>query len=163
MKYCAALLVLLIHTPAWATWSIVAADLETGEVAIASATCLPQAAFRNMSAKGLMDVQAIVVPGVGAAVAQAEVDETRENQRFIFDELSKGSSPRHILAKLRDKEGFEARQFAIVDLKGRHSASTVASHWSRSAMTYAGSRRIGLRVALSCGEVRPKYGIADFM
>jgi uncharacterized Ntn-hydrolase superfamily protein len=102
----------------------VAADLETREVAIASATCLPQAAFRDMSATGLKDVQAIVVPGVGAAIAQAEVDETRESQRLIFDELSKGTSPRHILKLLREKEDFESRQFAIVDLQGRHAAST---------------------------------------
>ncbi len=124
MRWLTALLLMLSHSTAWATWSIVAADLDTREVAIASATCLPQATFKQLSAKGLMDVQAIVVPGVGAAIAQAEVDVTRENQRLIFDELSKGTSPRRILELLKEKDRFETRQFAIVDLKGRHAAST---------------------------------------
>lgn len=124
MKWLAALLVFLLHAPAWATWSIVAADLETRQVAIASATCLPQATFKRLSAKGLMDVQAIVVPGVGAAVAQAEVDVTGESQRLIFDELSKGTSPRRIIELLKEQDRFETRQFAIVDLQGRHLAST---------------------------------------
>jgi len=124
MKCLVALLIVLSHSTAWATWSIVAADVETREVAIASATCLPQATFKQLSAKGLMDVQAIVVPGIGAAVAQAEVDVTRENQRLIFDELSRETPPRDIIELLREKDRFESRQFAIVDLKGRHAAST---------------------------------------
>ena len=124
MRWLVALLLMLFHSTAGATWSIVAADLETREVAIASATCLPQATFKQLSAKGLMDVQAIVVPGVGAAIAQAEVDVTRENQRLIFEELAKDTSPRRILELLKEKDRFETRQFAIVDLNGRHAAST---------------------------------------
>ena len=124
MKWLIVLLLVLCQSQAWATWSIVAADVETREVAIASATCLQQATFQRLSSKGLMDVQAIVVPGVGAAIAQAEVDVTRENQGLIFSELSQGTSPRRILELLQEKERFATRQFAIVDLKGRHAAST---------------------------------------
>ena len=50
-----------------ATWSVIAVDARTGRVVIASATCVAQARLLNFPAKGLMDVQAIVVPGVGVA------------------------------------------------------------------------------------------------
>jgi hypothetical protein len=66
-------------SPAFATWSVIAVDQKTREVVIASATCVPQSAFAGFPAKGLMDVQAIVVPGKGVAAAQAGVDRTRKN------------------------------------------------------------------------------------
>ncbi|MBA3312434.1 MAG: DUF1028 domain-containing protein [Planctomycetota bacterium] len=115
---------LVAHSTAFATWSIVAADLKTRQVVVASATCLPRATFERLSAKGLMDIQAIVVPGVGVAVAQAEVDTTRTTQKLIFAELSKGTPPSEILELLRQEERFDTRQFGIVDLRGRHAAST---------------------------------------
>src|SRR5687767_15805493 len=71
-------------SPAFATWSVIAVDQKTREVVIASATCVPQAAFASFPAKGLMDVQAIVVPGKGVAAAQAGVDRTRKNQQLVF-------------------------------------------------------------------------------
>ena len=54
----------LLPTAASATWSIIAVDARTGRVVIASATCVPQASLLNFPSKGLMDVQAIVVPGI---------------------------------------------------------------------------------------------------
>jgi len=107
-----------------ATWSIVAADLEAREVAIASATCVPQAAFREMGATGLPHVQAIVVPGVGVAAAQAAVDVTRESQRRIHGEIAKGAPPDEILDVLTADGASSERQFAIVDLRGRSAAFT---------------------------------------
>lgn len=53
----------LTASPAFATWSVIAVDQNSRVVAIASATCVPQAAFAGFPAKGLMDVQAIIVPG----------------------------------------------------------------------------------------------------
>ena len=101
------------------TGSVIAVDQKTREVAIASATCVPQAAFAGFPAKGLMDVQAIVVPGKGVAAAQAGVDRTRKNQQLIFDEIGKGTDPAQILELLKADPGIEMRQFAIVDLQGR--------------------------------------------
>ena len=75
-------LLLLTMFPALlsATWSVIAIDTRTGQVVIASATCVPQRAFPGFPARDLMDIQAIVVPGVGVAAAQAGVDRTRANR-----------------------------------------------------------------------------------
>ena len=114
-----AVFLLAAVTPAHATWSVIAVDQKTREVAIASATCVPQAAFAGFPANGLMDVQAIVVPGKGVAAAQAGVDRTRKNQQMIFDEIGKGTDPARILEMLKEDPNVEVRQFAIVDVQGR--------------------------------------------
>ena len=61
------LVVLLLSVPstALATWSIIAVDLSTRRVVIASATCV------NQNDQFLMGVQAVVVPGKGVAACQA--------------------------------------------------------------------------------------------
>lgn len=107
------------YSTAQATWSVVAVDRQTGIVVIASATCVPQAAFERFPARDLRDVQAIVVPGIGAAAAQAAVDTTRANQRLIFAEVQKGTAPDQIVALLKDDPQMARRQFGIVDLQGR--------------------------------------------
>ena len=120
LSYVAAVLGILVSaSPAFATWSVIAVDQKTREVVIASATCVPQAAFAGFPAKGLMDVQAIIVPGKGVAAAQAGVDRTRKNQQLVFDEIVKGTDPTHILDMLKQDPNIEVRQFAIVDLQGR--------------------------------------------
>lgn len=117
----AALLALLtlLPAPVSATWSVIAIDARTGRLVIASATCVPQARLRRFPAKGLMDVQAIVVPGVGGAAAQAGVDRTRANQQLIYDQLLAGTHPAQILELLRADPDIERRQFGIVDMQGR--------------------------------------------
>ncbi|MDT8340010.1 MAG: DUF1028 domain-containing protein [Longimicrobiales bacterium] len=102
-----------------ATWSVIAVDRATGRVVIASATCVPQGRFAGFPAAGLMDIQAIVVPGVGVAAAQAGVDATRENQRLIHRELKSGTAPEDIIRMLSTDPLVERRQFGIVDLQGR--------------------------------------------
>ena len=64
-------LVLGMHEPAFATWSVIAVDRSSGTVVIASATCVLQASLEKFPAKDLRDIQAIVVPGIGVAAAQA--------------------------------------------------------------------------------------------
>jgi uncharacterized Ntn-hydrolase superfamily protein len=108
----------LIATPAFATWSVIAIDATTGEIVIASATCVPNAAFARFPAKGLMDVQAIIVPGIGVAAAQAAVDNTRKNQMLIYEELQKGTPPVEIMKMLIADPAIESRQFGILDRKG---------------------------------------------
>ncbi len=107
-----------VPIPLSATWSVIAVDARTGRVVIASATCVPQDRFAGFPAKGLMDIQAIVVPGVGVAAAQAGVDNTRENQRLIYRELKNGTHPDGILEMLKQDENIERRQFGIVDMMG---------------------------------------------
>ena len=119
VSYVITALLLSVATPAFATWSVIAVDQKTREVVIASATCVPQGAFAGFPAKGLMDVQAIVVPGKGVAAAQAGVDRTRKNQQLVFDEIVKGTEPAKIIEMLKADPAMESRQFAIVDLQGR--------------------------------------------
>jgi uncharacterized Ntn-hydrolase superfamily protein len=117
--------ILFLPTLARATWSVIAVDRSTGQVIIASATCVPQARFPPRPARDLMDIQAVLVPGVGVAACQAGVDNTRADQNIVYEELKKGTEPARILEILREHEDaqkepqMERRQFGIVDLQGR--------------------------------------------
>jgi uncharacterized Ntn-hydrolase superfamily protein len=117
---CALFLLAASPVPASATWSVVALDQKTGTIVIASATCVPQAAFLRRPSTGLRDIQAIVTPGVGAAAAQAAVDNSRANQRLIYAELLKGTDPAQILELLKQDPNVDVRQFGILDMNGRH-------------------------------------------
>ena len=112
---------LAVPATASATWSIIAVDLSTQRVVIASATCVARDdAF-------LMGIQAVVVPGKGVAACQAGVDNTHANQMLVFNELQKGTDPKQIIALLSQDPQFQSRQFGILDLKGRsagHSGLT---------------------------------------
>jgi uncharacterized Ntn-hydrolase superfamily protein len=113
-------LILAIHPSAFATWSILAVDTATGQIVVASATCLPQSVFPRIGAKDLRDIQAVVVPGKGAAVCQAAIETTRRNQQTVFAELGKGTDPVRILELLKSQDSaVESRQFGILDLQGR--------------------------------------------
>jgi Family of unknown function (DUF1028) len=105
-------LLLAPPSPAFATWSIIAADRSTGRVVIASATCVDQ------NDDFLKGVQAVVVPGKGVAACQAAVDNTHQNQMLVFRELQKGTDPKAIVALLSTDPAFQSRQFGILDLQG---------------------------------------------
>jgi len=112
-------LVLAAHSSAWATWSVIAIDAKTGQVIIASATCVREAGFperKPNGARDLMDVQAVIVPGVGVAACQAGVDNTRQNQMLVYNELKKGTPPAQILEMLKKDPDVERRQFGILAL-----------------------------------------------
>jgi uncharacterized Ntn-hydrolase superfamily protein len=122
MRVLPLLLLFLAGLPsaASATWSILAVDRKTGEVVIASATCVAGAALNRMHPLGLRGVQAIVAPGKGGAVAQASVDTSWQNQTFIHGELLKGTAPSEIIAALEQRDPrMASRQFGIVDVQGR--------------------------------------------
>ena len=115
---CAAL---LVPSLAHATWSVIAVDLATKRIVIASATCV------NNNDTFLPGVQAVVVPGIGVAACQASVDGTHTNQMLVFNELKKGADPAEIMKLLSVDPAFQSRQFGILDLKGRsagHSGLT---------------------------------------
>jgi uncharacterized Ntn-hydrolase superfamily protein len=132
-------------SPALATWSIVAVDQATGTVVIASATCVSQSSFALFPAKGLMDLQAIVVPGKGVAAAQAAADPSRANQDRIFVEIDKGTDPQQIIELLKGDKAIDNRQFGIVDLQGRAAgfsgaktaAATLDRHGHAGGVVYA--------------------------
>src|SRR5262247_1815789 len=120
----ALLLSLLAPATARATWSVIAIDAKTGQVIIASATCVRQSGFPQRQpnpSRDLLDVQAVIVPGIGVAACQAGADNTRENQMLVFTELRKGTPPVKILELLRAAEAkrqpqdqMERRQFGIL-------------------------------------------------
>lgn len=107
----------LLPSTASATWSIIAVDTRSGLVVIASATCVTAEGLRTRG--GLKGIQAVIVPGVGVAAAQAGVDRTRANQTLIFEQIQAGTDPDEILRMLSVDENFQRRQFGIVDLQGR--------------------------------------------
>ncbi len=111
----------LLPSTAAATWSVIAIDMSTGRVVIASATCV------NRDDAFLMGVQAVVVPGKGVAACQANVDGTHANQMLVYLELQKGTDPARIIELLAQDPAFQSRQFGILDLSGRsagHSGLT---------------------------------------
>ena len=115
------LLLLLVPSVASATWSVIAVDMATGRIVIASATCV------NRDDDFLRGVQAVIVPGKGIAACQASVDGTHTNQMLVFNELMKGTDPKKIIELLSADPAFQSRQFGIVDLTGRsagHSGLT---------------------------------------
>jgi uncharacterized Ntn-hydrolase superfamily protein len=135
MRKTAVLLLLLValNTEAVATWSVIAVDRKTGQVVIASATCVPQQAFAGFPAKGLKDIQAIIIPGVGVAAAQANVDRTRQLQKRIAEELNRGTDPARIIDMLKaDDQNHPSRQYGIVDLKGRAAGYSGAANGKQS-------------------------------
>jgi len=110
-------LLLAIPGSASATWSVIALDAKTGQVIIASATCVRQAGFPARSPNGardLMDVQAVIVPGLGVAACQAGVDNTRKNQMLVYNEIKRGTPPATIIELLQHDPDVQRRQFGIV-------------------------------------------------
>jgi len=106
---------LVLPSPAFATWSVIAVDRGTGRVVIASATCV------DRDDEFLKGVQAVVVPGKGVAACQAAVDQTHQNQMLVFEELQKGTDPKQIIELLSQDPAFQSRQFGILDLQGRRA------------------------------------------
>ncbi len=115
MRVCVLALLTLAMTPAnaRATWSVIAVDLATSRVVIASATCV------DRDDQFLMNIQAVVVPGKGVAACQAGVDSTHKNQMLVFEELKRGTDPARIIELLSVDPAFQSRQFGILDLQGR--------------------------------------------
>lgn len=109
----AAALSVLLPSTAFATWSVIAVDLSTGRIVIASATCV------DRDDNFLKDVQAVIVPGKGIAACQASVDGTHANQMLVFRELQKGTDPARIIELLSQDPAFQSRQFGLLDLRGR--------------------------------------------
>ena len=94
-----------------ATWSIVLVDHATGEVAIASATCLVSFPLEN-------NVPAIVV-GKGALAAQSTLDTGGTNRLLGFDLLLDDATPEEVLdALLTVGTNPSMRQYGIAAFSG---------------------------------------------
>jgi uncharacterized Ntn-hydrolase superfamily protein len=149
----AAVLCLTARSAAFATWSVIALDSKTGQVIIASATCVRQAAFpqRNPNpARDLMDVQAVVVPGVGVAACQAGADNTRRNQMLVYNELKKGTPPQQILELLKQDPDIERRQFGILEMP---NGSTITASNNMAGFNGTGNSQSSLFFGGQVGDV----------
>src|SRR5688572_31739546 len=136
--------VLGAQTSAFATWSVIAIDAKTGQVIIASATCVRQQGFperKPNGARDLMDVQAVIVPGVGVAACQAGVDNTRENQMLVYNELKKGTPPAQIIEMLKKDPNIERRQFGILAMP---RGETITARNNRAGFNGSGNSRSSL-------------------
>jgi uncharacterized Ntn-hydrolase superfamily protein len=149
----AVVLVLAGHSTAFATWSVIAVDAKTGQVIIASATCVRQAGFPKREpnpARDLMDVQAVIVPGIGVAACQAGVDNTRRNQMLVYNELKKGTPPADIIELLKKDPDFERRQFGIVAIP---NGGTINARNNRAGFNGANNSRSSLYFGGQVGEI----------
>lgn len=103
---------LLLSGPALATWSIVVVNKKTGEVCVASATCLGG----NFPLKRWLPV---IVVGKGAAAAQSSIDQQGYNRARIWAGLHDELTPQAILDILQSNDGgHESRQYGIVSFAG---------------------------------------------
>lgn len=101
--------VLTLVPTAGATWSIVAVNRRTGEVCVASATCIPR--------QDLTEWTPVILVGRGAGVTQASLD-NGENKVRILEGLLAGQDPAQILARIRAEDPYvRTRQIGIVDLE----------------------------------------------
>ena len=101
----------ILASQAIATWSIVVVNRRTGEVCIASATCLENFNLRN--GIGVVGVEV----GVGATQSYAVAAITRKK---IHDLMLEGVPPQEILDIIAVGDSlWPARQIGLVDLAGR--------------------------------------------
>ena len=101
----------MIAGPASATWSIVVLNRLTGEVAVATSTCISN--FDISTAVPVIRV------GYAAGAAQSFVQSNASNRRIIFRNSLRGATPQQLLDAIEDADGgFENRQFGIVTFTG---------------------------------------------
>jgi hypothetical protein len=100
-----------------ATWSVVLVNADTGEVIIASATCLANFDLEI----GLP----VVRVGQGAAAAQSFVDVSGANRQLIWDALGSDTPPQQILQLLAAADPqHQTRQYAIADTDNKPAGFT---------------------------------------
>jgi uncharacterized Ntn-hydrolase superfamily protein len=153
-------LLLATGSPAFATWSVIALDSRSGQVIIASATCVRQSGFPERQPNGsrdLMDVQAVIVPGLGVAACQAGVDNTRENQMLVYNELKKGTPPPRIIELLKAHEAarkpedqMDRRQFGILAMP---NGGTITARNNRAGFNGSGNSISSLYFGGQVGDV----------
>jgi len=119
----------LLSGPVSATWSIVVVNTRTGEVGVASATCLESFNLRRFTP--------VIFVGAGAASAQGIVDTTGINRRLIRDGLRDGLSPEEILEQLAGADfGHENRVYGIASVSAPPATFLGASSgMARHALT----------------------------
>jgi uncharacterized Ntn-hydrolase superfamily protein len=89
------------------TWSVAAIDPKTGDVGVASASCVPSFA----------DALAALVPGKGAGATQAAFDV--KNRNVVYQAIQEGLTAEQVIARVTDPSNDTAiarRQYGVVTL-----------------------------------------------
>ncbi|MEW6074466.1 MAG: DUF1028 domain-containing protein [Planctomycetota bacterium] len=101
----------LLALPAGATWSIVVVNPRTGEVAVATATCLANFPLWRWVP--------LVVVGKGAGAAQSTIDGGARNRLIMWHDLQAGWTPKEILQDLIENGLTPAtRQYGVAAFAG---------------------------------------------
>jgi uncharacterized protein (TIGR03382 family) len=108
----------LLPSAARATYSVVAADADAGEVGAAITSCV-----------ATLDVSIAYgsVPGAGAVLAQGGIDPQFKGRDQAAALLAAGTAPAQIVAAITDPAfdpGSALRQYGVVDLQGRAAGFT---------------------------------------
>lgn len=130
-----------------ATWSIVIVDTSTHEVAIGSATCLTFYDLKQLSP--------VVIVGIGAAAAQAQIDSGASNRSFIHQKMYLGWDPADIIIGLEGQDpSHQSRQYGIVDVQGRAATFTGTSTygWSGGVTGQVGTLVYSIQGNILTGE-----------
>lgn len=90
------------------TWSIVAMDAQTGEMGIATATCVP--------ALDAFSASAAIVPGKGIAAVQGAFDLGNRNK--VFEALKQGKDAKAIIKAVNSEDlAMSSRQYAVITVQ----------------------------------------------
>jgi hypothetical protein len=116
----------LAAQPAGATWSIVAADVETQEIVVASATCLTGFDLKVW-------LPAIVV-GKGGGAAQSYVDTTGQRRLIMWNGFLSGLTAQEIVDQLMALPSSQVHQHGVAEA----TVGTSATHTGASCGAYAG-------------------------
>ena len=117
-------LLIVLHLPGFATWSIIVIDSKTKEIGIAGASC-------TVSVYGI----GVILPGKGAIVVQANGNPYARLQGFRM--LMDGMEPATILENLKHSEyDPEQQQYAILSINDISSPST---YTGTKTISYAGT------------------------
>jgi len=101
----------LISCPALATWSVVALDTRTQEVAVGSATCVDNTQVPGIDLR--METPALIV-GVGAGAAQSLVDSSSQRRQTMFNGFINGTSASQIVTQLEALPNNALNQHGVV-------------------------------------------------
>lgn len=119
------LALVLLAAPTRATWSVVAVDTETQEVAVAGATCLTGLDLRAI-------LPAIAV-GRGGGAAQSAQDSTGARRTTMFNGFLAGQTSDQILAALVALSGSASHQNGVADAGGDEATFTGASTFAHAS------------------------------
>lgn len=114
-----------VVSPAVATWSIVAADTETQEVSVGSATCVT-----NLDLKAFSPV---IVVGKGAGAAQSQVDGSGERRQIMFGGFEAGTTSSAILGQLQALALERFHQHGLADSGGDSATASGAQNGAHAS------------------------------